>query len=52
MHIVREVGLDLQGTIVSLDGVYDCRANGFVSVRATVPVRLRLVWIGPRRGGR
>jgi hypothetical protein len=27
MHIVREVGLDLQGTIVSLDGVYDCRAN-------------------------
>jgi hypothetical protein len=27
MHIIREVGLDLQGTIVSLDGVYDCRAN-------------------------
>jgi transposase len=27
MHIIREVGFDLQGTIVSLDGVYDCRAN-------------------------
>jgi transposase len=27
MHILREVGLDLEGTIVSLDGVYDCRAN-------------------------
>jgi hypothetical protein len=23
----RDVGIDLQGSIVSLDGVYDCRAN-------------------------
>ena len=27
MRIAREVGVDLQGTIVSLDGAYDCRAN-------------------------
>src|SRR6202161_4936 len=27
MRIVREVGMDLCGTIVSLDGAYDCRAN-------------------------
>jgi hypothetical protein len=27
MRISRAVGLDLQGTVVSLDGVYDCRAN-------------------------
>ena len=27
MRIARSVGLDLQGTIVSLDGVYDCRQN-------------------------
>jgi Transposase DDE domain len=27
MQIARSVGLDLQGTIVSLDGVYDCRQN-------------------------
>ena len=27
MQIARNVGLDLQGSIVSLDGVYDCRAN-------------------------
>ena len=27
MRIARVVGLDLQGTIVSLDGVYDCRQN-------------------------
>jgi transposase len=27
MRIVREVGIDLCGTIVSLDGVYDCRVN-------------------------
>src|SRR6202166_3410199 len=27
MRIVRQVGMDLGGTIVSLDGVYDCRAN-------------------------
>jgi transposase len=27
MRIVREIGMDLRGTIVSLDGVYDCRAN-------------------------
>ena len=27
MRIVSEVGMDLYGTIVSLDGVYDCRAN-------------------------
>src|SRR6202051_3722866 len=27
MRISREVGMDLQGTVVSLDGVYDCRAN-------------------------
>ena len=26
-RIAREVGIDLQGSIVSLDGVYDCRAN-------------------------
>jgi transposase len=27
MRVARSVGLDLQGTIVSLDGVYDCRRN-------------------------
>ena len=27
MHIAREVGMALEGSIVSLDGVYDCRAN-------------------------
>ena len=27
MRIARSVGLDLRGTIVSLDGVYDCRRN-------------------------
>jgi len=27
MRIVREAGMDLCGTIVSLDGVYDCRVN-------------------------
>jgi transposase len=27
MRIAREVGLDLKDTVVSLDGVYDCRAN-------------------------
>src|SRR5271170_3713498 len=27
MRTARSVGLDLQGTIVSLDGVYDCRQN-------------------------
>jgi hypothetical protein len=27
MQMARSVGLDLQGTIVSLDGVYDCRQN-------------------------
>ena len=27
MRIVRDVGMDLQGSIVSLDGVYDCWAN-------------------------
>jgi hypothetical protein len=27
MRIAREVGLDLQGSIVSLDGVYDCNLN-------------------------
>ena len=26
-RIARQVGIDLQGCIVSLDGVYDCRAN-------------------------
>jgi hypothetical protein len=26
-RIARAVGLDLQGSIVSLDGVYDCRVN-------------------------
>jgi hypothetical protein len=26
-RIARVVGLDLRGTIVSLDGVYDCRQN-------------------------
>ena len=26
-EIARAIGLDLKGTIVSLDGVYDCRAN-------------------------
>jgi len=25
--IARVVGIDLKGTIVSLDGVYDCHAN-------------------------
>jgi hypothetical protein len=27
MRIVEAVGMDLRGIIVSLDGVYDCRAN-------------------------
>jgi hypothetical protein len=27
MRIARMAGIDLQGSIVSLDGVYDCRAN-------------------------
>jgi hypothetical protein len=27
MRIARSVGLELQGTIVSLDGAYDCRQN-------------------------
>jgi transposase len=27
METARTIGLDLHGTIVSLDGVYDCRAN-------------------------
>jgi len=27
MRIAREAGMDLEGSIVSLDGVYDCRAN-------------------------
>ena len=27
MHIARDVGMGLEGSIVSLDGVYDCRAN-------------------------
>ena len=27
MRISREVGMNLQGTVVSLDGVYDCRVN-------------------------
>ena len=27
MRIVGKIGMDLSGTIVSLDGVYDCRAN-------------------------
>lgn len=26
-RIAREVGLDLHGTVISLDGVYDCRKN-------------------------
>ncbi|MCP4368132.1 MAG: transposase [Deltaproteobacteria bacterium] len=26
-HIARAIGLDIQGSIVSLDGVYDCRQN-------------------------
>jgi transposase len=26
-RIAREVGMDLEGSIISLDGVYDCRAN-------------------------
>ena len=26
-RIARAIGIDLKGTIVSLDGVYDCRAN-------------------------
>ena len=27
MRIARAIGIDLQGTVVSLDGAYDCRAN-------------------------
>jgi hypothetical protein len=27
-RLALAVGLDLQGTIVSLDGVYDCQRNG------------------------
>jgi len=26
-HMARAIGMDLQGSTVSLDGVYDCRAN-------------------------
>ena len=26
-ELARAIGMDLKGTIVSLDGVYDCRAN-------------------------
>jgi hypothetical protein len=26
-RVARSVGIDLRGTIVSLDGVYDCRQN-------------------------
>jgi len=26
-RIAREIGMNLQGTVVSLDGVYDCRDN-------------------------
>jgi hypothetical protein len=36
MRIAREVGIDLERSIVSLDGVYDCRANcGFQCIAAT-----------------
>jgi hypothetical protein len=27
LRIARSVGLNLQGTIISLDGAYDCRQN-------------------------
>jgi hypothetical protein len=27
VRVARDLGIDLQGSIVSLDGVYDCRAN-------------------------
>jgi hypothetical protein len=27
MRLAREVGMDLRGSVVSLDGVYDCRVN-------------------------
>jgi hypothetical protein len=47
MRIVREIGMDLSGTIVSLDGVYDCRANRkAIFNRGIVPN------INPNPGGR
>ena len=30
MRISREVGMDLQGTVVSLDGAYDCRGSALM----------------------
>jgi len=51
MRIVREMGMDLSGTIVSLDGVYDCRANGSVSACAIRPCSVAPgAGMGPRRG--
>ena len=40
-QIARSVGLDLQGTIVSLDGVYDCRQNRkAIFNRGMVPISM------------
>jgi hypothetical protein len=47
MPIVREVGMDLCGTIVSLDGVYDCRVN-----RKAIFNRGMVPNINPNRRGR
>ena len=43
-RIANAVGLDLQGSIVSLDGVYDCRANRkAVFNRRMVPISTRIL---------
>jgi hypothetical protein len=45
--IARTIGMDLRGTIVSLDGVYDCRANRkAIFNRGMIPV------INPNSHGR
>jgi len=41
-RLALAVGLDLQGTIVSLDGVYDCRRNRkAIFNRGMVPISTR-----------
>ena len=47
MRIARDVGMDLQGGIISLDGVYDCRAN-----RKAIFNRGMVPNINPNRRGR
>jgi transposase len=43
-RIANAVGLDLQGTIVSLDGVYDCRTNRkAISIVEWFPISTRIL---------